>query len=226
MSLDQSPTQAAADREPARREPDVPAGSGLRGAGQRHGRTCTTRPRPTSVEFWARLARERLDWDEPFTTTLEWDLPFAKWFVGGKLNIAYNCVDRHVEERARRQGRLPLDRRAGRHADDHLRRPPPRGPEGGQRAQGARRRDRRSRRDLHADDPGAADRDARLRPDRGAAHGRLRGLLRRGAGGPDQRRPGQARHHRRRRLSTRQGDAAEAGGRRRRSPTARPSSTC
>ena len=47
--------------------------------------------------FWARLARERLDWDEDFHTTLEWDLPFAKWFVGGKLNIAYNCVDRHVE---------------------------------------------------------------------------------------------------------------------------------
>jgi len=48
-------------------------------------------------EFWAKLARERIDWAEPFHTTLEWDLPFAKWFTGGKLNIAYNCVDRHVE---------------------------------------------------------------------------------------------------------------------------------
>jgi acetyl-CoA synthetase len=47
--------------------------------------------------FWARLARERIDWIEDFQTTLEWDLPFAKWFVGGKLNLAYNCVDRHVE---------------------------------------------------------------------------------------------------------------------------------
>jgi acetyl-CoA synthetase len=47
--------------------------------------------------FWARLARERIDWIEDFDTTLEWDLPFAKWFVGGKLNLAYNCVDRHVE---------------------------------------------------------------------------------------------------------------------------------
>jgi acetyl-CoA synthetase len=46
--------------------------------------------------FWARLARERLSWDTPFEKTLEWELPFAKWFVGGKLNIAYNCVDRHV----------------------------------------------------------------------------------------------------------------------------------
>ncbi|HUP83209.1 MAG TPA: acetyl-coenzyme A synthetase N-terminal domain-containing protein, partial [Candidatus Limnocylindria bacterium] len=47
--------------------------------------------------FWARLARERLAWDTPFKKTLEWDLPFAKWFLGGKLNVAYNCVDRHVE---------------------------------------------------------------------------------------------------------------------------------
>jgi len=47
--------------------------------------------------FWARLARERIDWDTPFETTLEWDLPFATWFGGGKLNMSYNCVDRHVE---------------------------------------------------------------------------------------------------------------------------------
>ena len=47
--------------------------------------------------FWARLARERVDWVKPFDTTLEWDLPFAKWFTGGELNVSYNCVDRHVE---------------------------------------------------------------------------------------------------------------------------------
>jgi len=47
--------------------------------------------------FWARLARERLSWFTPFTTTLEWDPPFARWFTGGELNVAYNCVDRHVE---------------------------------------------------------------------------------------------------------------------------------
>ncbi len=47
--------------------------------------------------FWARLARERISWYRHFDTTLEWDLPFAKWFTGGELNIAYNCVDRHVE---------------------------------------------------------------------------------------------------------------------------------
>jgi acetyl-CoA synthetase len=47
--------------------------------------------------FWAHLARERLNWYTPFARTLEWDLPFAKWFVGGELNVTYNCVDRHVE---------------------------------------------------------------------------------------------------------------------------------
>ncbi|GAC1668744.1 MAG: acetate--CoA ligase [Candidatus Limnocylindrales bacterium] len=46
--------------------------------------------------FWARIARETVTWNEPFETTLEWDLPFAKWFVGGKLNISENCIDRHV----------------------------------------------------------------------------------------------------------------------------------
>ena len=46
--------------------------------------------------FWARQARELLTWDEDFHTTLEWNLPYAKWFLGGKLNVSYNCLDRHV----------------------------------------------------------------------------------------------------------------------------------
>jgi acetyl-CoA synthetase len=49
------------------------------------------------VAFWERLGRERLAWDTPFEETLQWELPFARWFVGGKLNLAYNCIDRHVE---------------------------------------------------------------------------------------------------------------------------------
>ncbi len=48
--------------------------------------------------FWARQARELLSWDTDFDTTLEWKLPDAKWFTGGKLNVSYNCLDRHVEE--------------------------------------------------------------------------------------------------------------------------------
>ncbi len=48
-------------------------------------------------DFWARQARELLTWDQDFHTTLEWDLPFAQWFVGGRLNMTTNCLDRHVE---------------------------------------------------------------------------------------------------------------------------------
>src|SRR5215211_6783304 len=48
-------------------------------------------------EFWESEGRERVTWFEPFTKLYEWELPYAKWYLGGKLNIAYNCVDRHVE---------------------------------------------------------------------------------------------------------------------------------
>ena len=47
--------------------------------------------------FWAKQA-ERLTWTKKWDTTLDWsNAPFAKWFVGGELNVAYNCLDRHVE---------------------------------------------------------------------------------------------------------------------------------
>jgi len=46
--------------------------------------------------FWARQAADLLDWSEEWHTILDWDLPFAKWFVGGKLNASFNCLDRHV----------------------------------------------------------------------------------------------------------------------------------
>ncbi|MDH2412596.1 acetate--CoA ligase [Nocardioides sp. CER19] len=47
--------------------------------------------------FWA-AAAERLSWAKKWDRVLDWDNPpFAKWFVGGQLNVAYNCVDRHVE---------------------------------------------------------------------------------------------------------------------------------
>jgi acetyl-CoA synthetase len=48
--------------------------------------------------FWAEEA-ERLRWTKSWDTVLEWDLPFAKWFVGGRLNVSDNCLDRHIEAR-------------------------------------------------------------------------------------------------------------------------------
>ncbi|MFP5264581.1 MAG: acetate--CoA ligase [Blastocatellia bacterium] len=46
-------------------------------------------------KFWARIAGE-LHWFQPWDKVLEWEAPWAKWFVGGKINISYNCLDRHV----------------------------------------------------------------------------------------------------------------------------------
>ena len=46
--------------------------------------------------YWARHARELLDWSTPWHTVCEWKLPYAKWFIGGSLNVSYNCLDRHV----------------------------------------------------------------------------------------------------------------------------------
>ncbi|BDZ65692.1 acetate--CoA ligase [Agromyces mangrovi Wang et al. 2018] len=50
------------------------------------------------LAFWADQARSLLTWSTPFTRTLDWtNPPFAKWFDDGELNVAYNCLDRHVE---------------------------------------------------------------------------------------------------------------------------------
>ena len=47
-------------------------------------------------EFWTKES-ERITWFEPWKQLYEWKPPYAKWFIGGKLNVCYNCVDRHVE---------------------------------------------------------------------------------------------------------------------------------
>jgi len=48
-------------------------------------------------EFWEQEGRERVTWFEPFAELYEWEPPYAKWYLGGKLNVCFNCVDRHVE---------------------------------------------------------------------------------------------------------------------------------
>lgn len=47
-------------------------------------------------KFWAELAETQLQWFQKWDTVLDWQPPFAKWFVGGKINISYNCLDRHL----------------------------------------------------------------------------------------------------------------------------------
>ncbi|CAB4606111.1 unannotated protein [freshwater metagenome] len=46
--------------------------------------------------FWARQAEELVTWQKPWDTVCEWNLPYSKWFVGGHVNVSYNCLDRHV----------------------------------------------------------------------------------------------------------------------------------
>ena len=67
--------------------------------------------------FWASYAEE-LHWFEPWKKVLEWKPPHAKWFVGGKLNVAYNCIDRHLDGPRRNKAALiwegePGESRAG-----------------------------------------------------------------------------------------------------------------
>jgi len=67
--------------------------------------------------FWAELAQEMLSWQQPWTRVLDWsNPPFAKWFVGGKLNVSVNCLDRHLTSARRNKAAIlwegePGDRR-------------------------------------------------------------------------------------------------------------------
>src|SRR5947208_16962745 len=46
-------------------------------------------------DFWEAEGRERVTWFEPFTKLLEWELPYEKWYLVGKMNVGFKCVDRH-----------------------------------------------------------------------------------------------------------------------------------
>ena len=130
--------------------------------------------------FWSEQA-ERLDWFERWHTVLQWDdaRKSARWFDGGKLNVAYNCLDRHVAHGHGGQVAFHWEGEPG----DTLRVTyesafqgdvPPR-----QRAEIARRQEGRPRRDLHGHGAGTAGGDAGLRAHRRDPLGGLRRLLRR-----------------------------------------------
>ena len=58
------------------------------------------------LAFWADRAREYVTWHKPFTEVLDWsNAPFARWFADGELNVAANCLDRHLEGRKRPRNR-------------------------------------------------------------------------------------------------------------------------
>ncbi len=65
--------------------------------------------------FWGGEAAA-IHWFEPFTKVLEWNEPFASWFVGGKTNASYNCLDAHLNSATAKQSGHHLGRRARRRA--------------------------------------------------------------------------------------------------------------
>ena len=55
--------------------------------------------------FWAKFAGE-LEWSRPWDAVLDWQPPHAKWFVGGRLNVSVNCIDRHIRGPRRNKAAL------------------------------------------------------------------------------------------------------------------------
>jgi acetyl-CoA synthetase len=78
-------------REDRRFPPPEPLANSANATAELYERAASDR-----LAFWAEQAG-RLSWAQPWERVLDWEPPFARWFVGGRLNVAYNCVDRHVE---------------------------------------------------------------------------------------------------------------------------------
>ena len=153
--------------------------------------------------FWAEQA-DRLTWAQKWDKVLDWDAPFAKWFVGGKLNVAVNCVDRHVEAGHGEQVAIhwegePGDSRTITYAD--LQREVCKAANA---LTALGRAGGRPGRDLPADDPRGRLRDAGLRAPRARCTAWCSPASRRGAAVPHRGRRGQAGDHRRRPVPPRQ----------------------
>ena len=135
--------------------------------------------------FWAECARN-LHWFKPFGKTLEWNFPFAKWFIGGTINASYNCLDRHLDGPRRNKAALIWEGEPG---DSRVLTYQMLADEVGQmrqRLEEPGRKGRRPRCDLHAAGAGGGDRDAGVRANRRDSFGGLRRLLVGGAGRSDQ----------------------------------------
>ena len=127
--------------------------------------------------FWAKQA-ESLDWFRKWDTVLEWNEPFAKWFVGGKINISSQLPRPASDDMAKEQGCLHLGRRARRAAHFDISAASSRSLPFCKRSEKTRCANGRPRGSLHAARAGACDRDARLCTYRGNAYCDLRRISR------------------------------------------------
>ena len=122
-------------------------------------------------------------------------LPGPNGLSAARLNISYNCLDRHVQTARKNKAAIDLGERTRRGPHSHLRATSSRSAEVRQRPEIAGRQKRRPGRHLHGHDPRAAHRHAGLRPHRRAAHGGLRRILLERSGRSHSRLPGRRRHH-------------------------------
>ena len=162
--------------------------------------------------FWAEQA-EFLTWEKKWDEVLQWELPHAKWFVGGTLNASVNCVDRHVA--AGNGDRVAIHwigEPEGDTRDITYRQLKDEVCKATNALIAVGREDGRPGRHLHADDPGDGVRDAGLRAPGRPAHGRVRRILLGGVVDADHRLRCADRDHRGRRLAQGRAERAEAGG--------------
>ena len=77
------------------------------------------RAKDKPAEFWGEMA-ENLTWFKKYDKVMDGQMPETKWFLGGKINASYQCLDRHLNDLAEEQSRDHLGRRAGRHPRPNL----------------------------------------------------------------------------------------------------------
>ncbi|MFN8005825.1 MAG: acetate--CoA ligase [Terriglobia bacterium] len=100
MTSPHQPIEALLDEERV-----FPASQGFRQSAQLIDPEIYAKAEHDPESFWADAAKQ-LEWIQPWESVLEWNPPFAKWFVGGKLNVSVNCVDRHAKSWRRNKAAL------------------------------------------------------------------------------------------------------------------------
>ncbi len=165
--------------------------------------------------FWADQAHEYVHWFKEWDTVLEWNPPFAKWFKGGKTNISYNCLDKHLEDgRADKTAIIWEGEPEGDNRKVHLQGASQGSLQVRERPEETRNKEGRQGHPVHADDPGARDSDARLHEDRRHTFDSVRRIQRELDHGPQRGRKVETRRHLRRFVQEREEHPPEAQRRR------------
>ena len=194
--------------------PDTPSRRAAHADGRATQEVCIAGRSPTARRSGASEAA-LVDWQTPFASVLDYSRRRSrKWFVGGRTNLCHNAVDRHLAARGEQTALIYISTETGETQRYTYRELAAEVNRFAAMLQGAGRRARRSRADLHADDRRGGVRDARVRAHRRDPFGRVRRV--RGGEPRDahRRRDAEGDGHLRRRHARRQADALQASGRR------------